>query len=68
MRSIKINVLSVAVAVLSSAALTALYITSVTINIIISNIIIIFLLKDGLKNIKQIYHALFQATSEIMDS
>ena len=43
------------------AALTALYTTSVTVNII--SIIIIIFMKVGLKNIKQIYHALFQATS-----
>ena len=42
------------------AALTALDTSSVTINII--NIIIIIFMKVGLKNIKQIYHALFQAT------
>ena len=39
------------------AALTVLYTTSVTVH-----------MKVGLKNIKQIYHALFQATNEIMDS
>ena len=68
MRSIKINVLSVAVAVCPSALLSparvpALYTTSVTVNIIVN-----MLMKAGLKNIKEIFHALFQVTSEIMDS
>ena len=61
MRSIKINVLiGRGRGTVVCAALTALDTSSVTINII--NIIIIIFMKVGLKNIKQLYHALFQAT------
>ena len=42
---------------------------SVAVEVIFCDIFIIInnFTKVGLKNIKQIYHALFQATSEIMD-